>query len=423
MRNFILIVAVLLIGITGCEKKDGSGNGKDGVTIKGSINQSLGKSNGSMTKGTASLDNARKVLAFSKYNGATYYELYDIVDGSFEVIGQNGTGLALIFLDGQNKYIGHLSNQGLNMLPLTCLSHGDTTTINLSDLTLENGEVIPSHDPFGNEIQITANEINCLKSIDAYYKSIASNIDTDLDGIPDVLSGKELVAYTWAFVFGGHWGINNTVPAINDITRFYTNYKLQLEGGENLTFDNNNILLTGPENDPYNDIRLDWYMKAPETGGGRAFIATFVRETFAPSDAPWGSSFLPFKEGAYTLTLNGTQSCKFNYSNIDMGYNLVVVAPTLKTNNEGKLTSIRFQYGKFDGTELNPENIITTLMVQFFDKYANQFYKESNQMRLSAETGFSQLTFTTPVDISTLERLYVCYEDLLGNNYFIIWEE
>lgn len=422
MRNLLVIAVIFLVGITGCEK-DKSDNPSEGIKIKGTITARSGKSESMVTKGLTSLSDARKVLAFSKYYGATYYDLYDIVNGSFELIGQKGTGLALIFLDGQNKYIGHLSNQGLNMLPLTCLSHGDTTTINLSDLTLENGAVIPSHDPFGNEIQITANEINCLKSTDAYYKSIASNIDTDLDGIPDVLSGKELVAYTWAFVFGGHWGINNTAPAVNDITRFYTNYKLQLEGGENLTFDNNNILLTGPENDPYNDIQLDWYMKAPETGGGRAFIATFVRETSAPSDAPWGSAFLPFKEGTYTLTLNGTQSCKFNYSNTDMSYNLIVVAPTLKTNNEGKVTSIRFQYGKFDGTELNPENIITTLMVQFFDKYANQFYKESNQMRLSAETGFSELTFSTPVDISALERLYICYEDLLGNNYFIIWEE
>lgn len=44
-------------------------------------------------------------------------------------------------------------------------------------------------------------------------------------------------------------------------------------------------------------------------------------------------------------------------------------------------------------------------------------------MRLDTETGFGELVFSTPVDISALERLYICYEDLPGNNYFIIWEE
>ncbi len=414
---------MLSIGLLSCEKKDDSDNGKKGVTIKGKIISASGKSENSGIKGSLSLADARKVLAFSKYYGATFYELYDIVNGSFEIIGQKGTGLALIFLDGQNKYIGHFANRGLNMLPLTCLSHGDTTTINLSDLTFNNGAVIPSHDPFGNEIEITENEINCLKSTDAYYKSIAGNIDTDNDGFPDVLSGKELVAYTWAFVSGGHWGLNNTAPVVNDASRFYTNYKLQLEGGRNLTFEGSNILLTGPENDPYNDIKLDWYIKAPETGADRAFIATFVRETAAPGDAPWGTAFLPFKEGTYRLTLNGSQSCSFIYSNTDLTFNLALAIPTLQTDSNGKLTSVKFQYRKFDGTALNPENIITSLMVQFFDKNANQFYEETNQMRLDAEKGFGELTFSTPVDISALERLYVCYEDLLGNNYFIIWEE
>jgi len=75
-----------------------------------------------------------------------------------------------------------------------------------------------------------------------------------------------------------------------------------------------------------------------------------------------------------------------------------------------------------NGTAVIPENIISNLMVQFFDSRDNQFYNQSNDMRLSAETGYSSINFSSPVDISQLDKLYVKYEDFLGNVYLITWE-
>ena len=79
---------------------------------------------------TSSMTDAKKVLVFSKY----YYSITDIVDGHFNVNGQMSTGVALIFLDGTNHYIGTLSTRGLNMLPLGNLPDGENTVIDLSSV-------------------------------------------------------------------------------------------------------------------------------------------------------------------------------------------------------------------------------------------------------------------------------------------------
>lgn len=409
----IFILTLILFTVLNCKKEDNNSENK-GITIKGQI-PLMQKS----TKSEKSLLDAKRVLVFSKFFGATNYKIYDIINGSFSVEGQKGTGVALIFLDENNKYIGHLSTQNLNLLPLTNLINGDTTTIDLQTLSLEDNKIIPSHDPLGKEIQITQREINCLKAIDSYYKAIAENIDTDKDGIIDILSDKQIVVYTWIFLYGGKFGKNNIDPIVNDTSKFYTCYKMQIEGGINLS--NENLLLYGPLENPYNDIKFDWLMTNP--GGNRSFMVTFLRETQAPPAAPWGSIFLPFAEGTYKLTINNSSTHYFRYSNIDMTINLVLPIPVLITNSENKLTSIKFSYKLPDGSIINnPENIIADLMVQFFDSNMNQFFKESDNIRLTNNTGFNEINFSSPLDITNLQKLYVCYNDILGNQYFVVWD-
>ena len=134
--------------------------------------------------------------------------------------------------------------------------------------------------------------------------------------------------------------------------------------------------------------------------------------------APWGTSFLPFKEGTYTLTLDGNKLYTLNYSNIDAKYNLVIVAPTLHTNSDGKLTSITFEYKLPNDTLINPASMLTNVMVQFTDNQAHQFY---NSSKLTPSTGFSVINPDTPIDISSLNGMDIWYDDLLGNQYDIIW--
>lgn len=384
-----------------------------GIVIRGTIPVSQTKSLKVKSDNSLPLSDATKVLVFSKY----YYKLYDIVNGTFSVTGQIGTGVALIFLDANNKYIGNLSSQGLNMLPLGSLSNGENTTIDLSTLTLAGNSVIPSHDPFGNEIQISETEINCLKVIDGYFENIAKNIDADNDSIPDVLSDKQLFIYTIFAINAGNWGYNDSTPILTDSSRYYVNYMLEIIGGSGLTVSNGNISLSGPAEAPYNDIELWWYGDN-DSDDRIGFEATFCRETTAQIDAPWGSAFLPFKKGIYTLTLDDNKPLTLNYSNIDVKYNLVIVIPTLHTNSEGKLTSISFNYTLPDGTVINPACMLTDVMVQLSNNNYGQFYCSP---RLTSSTGLTVLTLDTPIDISSLYQMDLWYDDLLGNSYDIIW--
>lgn len=409
MKHLVLFIVVSIL-LVGCNKDNNSNN--SGIVIKGNIPQGMRKSAGSSTDGLSSLSDAKKVLVFSKY----YYKLYDITDGSFSVSGQMGTGVALIFLDADNKYIGNLSSQGLNMLPLGNLIDGDDTQIDLSTLALVGNSVIPSHDPLGNEIIISQTEINSLKSISTYYQSIAKNIDADNDGIPDVLSDKQLVVTSIFARYSGHWGQNNTPPVVKNDNQCFINYSLEIQGGSGLTFSNGNIVLSGPAGNPYSDITTWGYRINP--GDGTGFMSTYCIQAPAPSGAPWGTSFLPFIQGTYTLTLDGTRSFSLDYSNIDAKYNLVIISPTLHTNSEGKLTSITFEYKLPDGTVINPASMLTNVMVQCTDSQMHQFY---NSPHLKAGSDLSVIKMDTPIDISSLNGIDVWYDDLLGNQYNIIW--
>lgn len=413
MKHLVLFIVVSIL-LVSCSKDNHSNN--SGIIIKGSIPKDMRKSAANSTDESLSLSDAKKVLVFSKY----YFDLYDITDGSFSASGQIGTGVGLIFLDADNKYIGNLAAHGLNMLPLGSLSEGENTVIDLSTLTLAGNSVIPSHDPFGNEIQITEAEISRLKVIDSYYEAIAKNIDVDNDGRPDVLDDKELIIFTMFTINGGHWGINSSAPVPTDSDHYYVNYGLEFSGGSALTFTGDKISVSGPAGDPYTDIKLWGYRKAPECADHQAFISSFCRETRAQPDAPWGSAFLPFKKGTYTLTLDDTRDFTLSYSSVDLGLNLVIVSPTLHTNSEGMLTSITFDYKLPDGTTINPASVLTNVMVQLNDNQYRQFYV-NDKSKLTCLTGFNELKLDSPVDISGLHHIDLWYDDLLGNQYDIIW--
>ena len=388
----MFVISMLIIS---CNKDNNSDN--SGIVIKGTIPKGMRKSAGSSTDGSLSLTDAKKVLVFSKY----YYKLYDITDGSFSVSGQIGTGVALIFLDANNKYIGNLSSQGLNMLPLGNLTNGDNTQIDLSTLTLVGNSVIPTHDPLGNEIIISETEINSLKSISTYYQSIAKNIDADNDGFPDVLSNKQLVVSSIFARHSGHWGLNNTPPVINNESQCFINYSLEIQGGSGLTFSNENILLSGPADNPYSEITT-WGSRL-NPGDGSGFISTYCIQAKAPDGAPWGTSFLPFRQGTYTLTLDGNRSFTLDYSNIDAKYNLVIIAPTLHTNSEGKLTSITFEYKLPSGTVINPASMLTNVMVQCTDSQMHQFdFQEPYLQSIFGLAGIRDISFINaqPMDFA-----------------------
>ncbi|MFA5974028.1 MAG: hypothetical protein WC780_16900 [Lentimicrobiaceae bacterium] len=422
MKNLILVFTISIL-IVSCSKKNDSVIIPDnsGIIIKGKISGSHYKSANIKSANVLSLSDAKRVMVYNR----NYMTLSNIDDSSFSVSAQMGTGVALLFLDANNRYIGNLSSKGLNMFPLGNLSNGENTTIDLSTLMLEGTNVIPSHDPLGNEIVISTSEINSLKVVGEYYESIAKNMDADNDSVPDILSMKQLVVYsTFGFTNCGRWGHNDTIPVINDSSDIFVNYQINIDGGKNLSYTDNNISFIGPSGEPYSDI-----VTAAQNHDEGGFNASIRRPSSnVPVGFQQGEILLPFKKGIYTLSLDN-KNYTLNYANIDAFSNLVMIVPTLHTNKEGLLTSISLDYQLMNGTVLdNPSNMVTNVTAQIVNQKTGQGYDIWNgstaagpTSRLSIETGFGAIIPGTPVSISPFDMVALWYEDLLGNYYAIIW--
>jgi len=406
LRKIIFLVAMVLT-LASCDRNNYDG----GITIRGKIlsqtklknavSNSVGLRSGSLL----TLSDAKKVLSFSKYS----YDLTDIVDGAFSAPAKIGSGVALIFLDANNQYIGNLSAGGLKLLPLCNLSDGENTTIDLSTLTLEGTNVIPSHDPFGKEILISDEAIKSLQAVGGYFECIANNIDGDKDGQPDVLTNQHVVINT-NYVFNcGYCGLNDIKPVLVDSAHMELHYFLEVFGGKDIPF-NGNITLSGPIDDPYTDIHTQGFMKN-EFSGNYGFLSSILRYTEQGTNPP-------FKKGTYTMTIED-KIYTLEYSNIDAYQNLVIATPTIHTNTEGKMTSITFNYFYPDGREMtDPSNIITSVSGQFCKDGGAEICP---MLRMKASTGFLEYKPESPVDISSLHHLNIGYDDLLGNTYGCIF--
>ncbi len=257
------------------------------------------------------LSDACRVLVFSFSD----YQLADIVDGSFSVRAENGTATALIFLGAGDQYIGNLFAGGLNVLPLSNLRDEENVVIDLANLTQDSTSVIPSHDPIGDEIDITPEEVARLRELGAFFDALAQNIDADGDGVPDLLQGRRLTLTSSFSVYGGQWGRGDVPP-------------------------------------------------------------------------------------------------------------VVVAIPTLHTDLNGEITTVSLEYRSPDGTPVDPATFITCLQLQLSRFDDTRVEIGSLYERVKTNRTIEQLT-SVPVgesiQVSSLRSLSVNYNDVLGNEYSIIW--
>lgn len=410
MRKMILVLAIIMV-VVSCNKEDNDSK-SSGIVIKGNISSNNLKSAGLKSTDSLSLTDAKKVFIVNINNGQLRSKFIDIINGSFADTAEIGVATALVFLDANNNFIGTLSNQGLNLLPLNNLTDGVNTIIDLADLTLVGNSIIPSHDPFGNEIIITDAEVERLKEIDGFFESLAKNIDADNDNILDVLNDKQLFIKTRFGVQANHWGLNESPPLLSDIDTVNNAYAIELQGASGFSRPNS-IVLSGPVDDPYNDI----ITHVINGNGNNGFYSVILRTGGL------------FKKGTYTVNIDGN-NYTLDYSNIDSKKNQLYVLPTLHTNSQGQLVSISLEYKLPDGTSIDPVNIITDVMIQLNDDSGNQYYNSPWLKNENASiegcncvNGLFSYTPDIPIDISHLIKITIAYNDLLGNTYFIGWNK
>jgi hypothetical protein len=410
MRNLI-IVFTFLFAFVSCSKDKNSGG--SGIVIKGKISQTGSmKSSGAKSLNTIPLSDTKKVFIVDLDNGVLTTEVVDIADSAFSASATMGMAKALVFLNADNKYIGTFASRGLYLLPLNKLAQGENTTIDLANLTLSGTSVIPSHDPFGNEIIITDDEINRLKAVDGFFETLAKNIDANNDGVLDIQNDKQLFIKTRFWVHASHWGMNSTAPSMADIDYTTQSYHMELDGGKGFSKPNS-IIVTGPVENPYNDIAT---MFINDNGMGGFYSGI-------------GRSGGLFQKGTYSINIDG-YNCTMVYSNTDASVSQLYVLPTLHTNAEGKVTSISLEYKLPDGTSIDPINFLTDLGIQFTDDAQIQYFNSpwicnanTGQHKGEHVEGVFEYTPATPVDISHLNGVTIAYNDLLGNTYFISWSK
>lgn len=326
---------LLSIFLAGCKSSSTApGGGGNGILIKGSIPKG-GLAKRAAVGDSLTLADAKKVLVF--YAGT--YKVFSINDSSFSAYAQMGSATALAFLDANSKYIGNLCAGGMNVLPLVSLKNGENTVIDLSTLTLDGTNVIPANNPFGSSINMTSEEIKRFKELSGYFESLSKNIDADNDGVPDILDQKRIGISSVYNIHVGTFGVDNTPPQQIDTSNFFINYSLHVEGGKNVTPASPSITFSGPSGHPYTDIRQSGYSPAPD-----GFTTGFERKEPRGTDNSSDSIWLPFEKGTYTMTLDGTRTYTFEYSNIDTKYYMLVPVPTLHTDGHGKVTSVTVIY-------------------------------------------------------------------------------
>ena len=299
----------------------------------------------------------------------------------------------------------------------------DSTVIDLNNLSLDGHNVIPTHDPVGNEIQLSETDIAFIKRMGSYYEGIAKNMDSDNDGIPDILNKNYIILSSIFELSGGIYGSDSTEVVFRDSITHNIRYSIRAEGGKNVSPEKENITLSGPAGDPYDEI-ITWQQDYL-TGGD--FIDGFILPP--QDDITENSSPFPFKFGIYTMKIGDKPDRTLVYSNIGIESYLIIAAPTLHVNDQGKLTSIELDYFLPDGTPLDPSHIITDIVVAFDDTDpgdAGRMFQIGELYDIEESPSFenlSEITVSPPRDITGLCRVSVGYTDLLGNCYGTIWSD
>lgn len=414
-----IFLLLLVLSFVGCDVfRTIFGNA---VTIKGTIPPtSMNKTLSAGTEDTLSINEAEYVMVFY----GNHYEIADIVDGAFSIGAAPGRVLIVAFLDSGYHYIGNLFCGGLQMLPLVGLSDGESTVIDLQDLTQDGYCIIPAHNPLGNEILLGETEIAFLKKMGAYYVSVAKNIDTDNNDIPDILSQDQIILSSGFEMQGGVFGTDIRTAAPFDSAGKNIGYFLRSEGGKNVSPEQADIRLSGPAGDPYDSI-VTWQQ---DYLGGGDFIASFYHFTennthlFSEISSP-----TPFRFGTYTMTIGSRPGRTLEYANAGVEAFLLNAIPTISCNAEGRLSSIDVQYRLPDGSPVDPDLLITDISFEFENTEPGDNARMFNIGEIydlkDAREGmdFRSVDVSPARDITGLFRINVRYTDLLGNGYNSVW--
>jgi hypothetical protein len=426
-----------VVSMPSCKKHEEPPENKPRVTISGILNrQGPPTGSDSLTLADATKALVFKGISIKRAEEFVSAEVINIAGDSISFNTYIGNATAVIFMDIGNRFIGNLHVQGLNILPLGRLRDGENATIHLGALTLSGTSVIPTHDPLGNEIIISPEELSALKEQDNYFEALVKNLDADDNGTIDWANGKDKFISTRIEFVGGSFGLGSKPAVMTDSPARFAGYTLQIwardypNGGPGMT-----RILSGPENSLYPDIRYEGYREGME----------FRRAVNPRMTNKMLGTFMPFQQGKYTLQMDNDAYHFIYANNIDL-QKAVVPVPQIRTNTAGLAVGIDFQYRFPGGQNAAPEQLITWVSARLFHRAPNQNYQllrstpamfvyDPNRLRDPKaptenfdwyQVGISKGDFSEPLNLNAFnsDEIFVVtsYYDMLGNKFECFWE-
>ena len=413
MKTLIrLLIACVLF--TSC---DGFSLFQKKITIKGKISTSSKSSAQRAKSSTPTLADAAKVLVFY----GNEYDLVNISSGSFTSQAPAGSAACLVFLDANNKFIGNLFAGGINVLPL--VNMGNTSSIDLSTLTLDGTRVIPANDPIGSTIQLTSQELDFLTNVGAYYQTLSKNIDMDNDNSPDIIDGDQIRVNTIINMRVGSFGTDSKQLVMVTPDKFVVNTNLRIAGGIKMWDKNFTVSLASPV--LQSTINLSQAQDTNPGLGITEFIYILHQNAPQGSQNPLDGQLLPFPDGVYTFQLNKDRQYTFNFANINMQNYMMIIKPIVHTDKDGYITKISYEFVFPDGTTANPRNLIQGyIRTQIGDHSYNQLY-EGHHLYGTFSAGenydYYNEAIGTKIKLSDVTQCNFAFIDILGNEYEYSW--
>ncbi len=410
---FTAVAAMLLSFNSGCSKNDDDGNNDDNEDIVGVPVMITGEINSDSTQAT-------KVLAISSTDS---YIIADITNNQFSIKLDNGKPWGIVFLNSSEQPLGVLSlGNGIESLPLQGVS---AETINLLAVTRDERYFIPAHNPIGNEIVLSAAQLENIAIEDDYLTALLKNPDVNGNGLIDVLEDKFFKLEVIYFIKPGRFTGSDLTPTQQQ-TKVIEGYKLFLTVKDK-NFPNT-VNFTGPAGSPLSNSSSESDM---DFGSHHVYSTTYL------IDLEGTGSYIPVA-GVYTIQYSGT-TLTFDLPDQEYVINNVIYPwPTLTLNGDGTMNKIDWVYKASAGVvsyDLNA--LMRSLQIQMEgvgNKCGGSTTMSEERLYDSPDLPVSPTSHTLSCQNidwgigspspgwKNIRRVMMSYEDHYDNSYVIMYE-
>lgn len=416
----VFINTLCIIILISCSDKKDSGH--SGITISGNL--SSGKSatffeklNNFFFKPAYALDpnQVAKVIVFTgDFNN---FYIANVSNGKFSVKVDRDKPVGLVFSGANDNFLGYLSlGSAIQSIPLQSAGN-DVSEINLETLTGSGNVVEPGHNPIGNEINLTSEEIKSLSQTNTFFGAVIKNPDMDNDGKIDILTNRYYMINMQFDIHAGDFNSSNLTPDMTGINLVMTHLAFVIYDPDANGVWPNTLTFTGPSGSGWVNTPNVYSSVNP------IIMNNNTRAMYSPPPGdipPMGNYTVNY--GSLTLSFNLPDQ-----SNAED--NIVVIVPTVVLNEDGTINKITWKYkvaGNNDAEK--PNSVISSKYI------AIQITGTGAQCNIDTAHGSNLLYFSQEfgelpehtlkcqnILWSNVDQILLSYGDYYGNYYGLFY--